>query len=254
MLERLNSILSKNHSDQGDPQSVWIEGQEIPLQWNRKKRLRSISLRADVINGVIKISLPFHASTNSAMQFIDRKKQWIASRFETAPSAIPIGNGTEITFEGEPHQIYWDEKLGRKIVHETGIIQLGGPKDHIQNRIIRWMKEQAYIIFMDDIRHYCKIAGSPTPKLSIGDARGRWGSCSTRGNIRLNWRLVMAPAYVRCSVIAHEVAHIKHMNHSAIFYQWLDTIYEGDRYQADQWLKLHGTGLYMVGQSSTLSR
>lgn len=249
MLDRLNSILSKKSSDEQGPAFITIEGREIPIVWKRNKRARSISLRADTVKGVIKVSMPHHAPTVSAMTFLERKKEWLATRFETAPKPVPIAPNTQIAFEGESHIIIWDKDLGRRIKHETGTIALGGPIDHIQNRVIRWMQQQARIIFMDDIRHYCHIAKADIPKLAIGDARGRWGSCSTRGTIRLNWRLVMAPVSVRCSVIAHEVAHIKHMNHSAAFYDWLDTIYEGDRHQADQWLKHHGTGLYMIGES-----
>lgn len=245
MLDRLNSILSKNRSS--EPDFVTIEGRDIGLIWNRNPRARNISLRTDVVRGVIKISLPTHAPSASALEFIHRKTQWIATRFEAAPQHVVIEEGAQIAFEGDSHVIIWDESLGRKIIQETGVIRLGGPKDHIPNRIIRWMKEQARITYSDDINHYCSIAKAPVPKLSIGDARGRWGSCSTRGTIRLNWRLIMAPASVRCSVIAHEVAHIKHMNHSPAFYDWLDTIYEGDRLEADAWLKRHGTGLYMIG-------
>ncbi len=251
MLDRLNSILSNNRSERhqtpSEPLSITIEGREIPIHWNRNKRSRSISLRTDIVKGHIKVTLPMQARASSAMQFIEKKKQWIATRFETAPKAVPIINGSVIAFEGESHTIIWDADMGRKIIQETGIIRLGGPEQHIQSRVIRWMKQQARIIFMDDIRHYCKTAKADVPSLSIGDARARWGSCSTRGTIRLNWRLIMAPVSVRCSVIAHEVAHIKHMNHSNAFYDWLDTIYEGDRTASDQWLKLHGTGLYMVG-------
>ena len=249
MLDRLNSILSKKSSDEQEPACVTIEGREIPIQWKRSKRARSISLRADTVKGIIKVSLPEYAPTISAMKFLERKKEWLATRFETAPRAVPIIDGAQIAYEGEAHIIKWDEQLGRKIIQDSGIITLGGPKDHIQNRIIRWMKQQAYIIFMEDIEHYCTIARAKTPKLTIGDARGRWGSCSTRGTIRLNWRLIMAPVSVRCSVIAHEVAHIKHMNHSAAFYDWLDTIYEGNRHHSDQWLKRHGTALYMIGEN-----
>ena len=245
MLDRLNSILSKNCSS--EPDTISIEGREIGLVWKRNPRARHISLRTDVVRGVIKISLPAQAPTKSALKFIHRKKQWIATRFETAPQRVKIEDGAHIAFEGESHIILWDENLGRKIIQEAGIIKLGGPKEHISNRIIRWMKQEARIIFSDDIAHYCAIAKAPIPKVSIGDARGRWGSCSTRGTIRLNWRLIMAPVSVRCSVIAHEVAHIKYMNHSAAFYDWLDTIYEGNRLEADAWLKRHGTGLYMIG-------
>jgi predicted metal-dependent hydrolase len=58
----------------------------------------------------------------------------------------------------------------------------------------------------------------------------------------------MAPPHVRRSVIAHEVAHIRHMDHSRDFYDWFETIYEGDRKAADRWLKMHGTGLQRVGR------
>ncbi len=248
MLDRLSSILSKNRSN--EPDTIIIEGREIGLTWKRNPRARNISLRTDVVRGVIKISLPMHAPSANAIEFIHSKTQWIAARFETAPKAITIEDGAQIAFEGESHTLRWDEDLGRKIIQEAGIIRIGGPKDHIPNRIMRWMKEQARITYSDDIAHYCAIAKAPIPKLSIGDARGRWGSCSTRGTIRLNWRLIMAPVSVRCSVIAHEVAHIKHMNHSAAFYKWLDTIYEGDRLAADAWLKRHGTGLYMIGNTT----
>jgi predicted metal-dependent hydrolase len=58
----------------------------------------------------------------------------------------------------------------------------------------------------------------------------------------------MAPASVRRSVIAHEVAHMRHMNHSPDFYAWLDVLFEGNRKAGDQWLKMHGTGLQRVGR------
>ena len=58
----------------------------------------------------------------------------------------------------------------------------------------------------------------------------------------------MAPDEVRRSVVAHEVAHLRHMNHSADFYAWLDALFEGDRKSADHWLKAHGRGLYLVGE------
>ena len=114
--------------------------------------------------------------------------------------------------------------------------------------MLRWLKGEARRVYTTEIAHYCARAGEDVPRLSIGAPRSRWGSCSSRGTISLSWRLIMAPAHVRRSVIAHEVAHIRHMDHSRNFYDWLDTIYEGDRKAADRWLKMHGTGLQRVGR------
>jgi predicted metal-dependent hydrolase len=110
------------------------------------------------------------------------------------------------------------------------------------------LQAEARRVFAEEIAHYCTKADEPVARLSLGDPRSRWGSCSTRGTISLSWRLIMAPPHVRRSVVAHEVAHIRHMDHSKAFYAWLDELYEGDRKAADRWLKMHGTGLQRVGR------
>ncbi|MFX8347067.1 M48 family metallopeptidase, partial [Acinetobacter baumannii] len=75
-------------------------------------------------------------------------------------------------------------------------------------------------------------------------AQRRWGSCSARGAVRLNWRLVMAPDWVRRSVVAHEVAHLIHFDHSPRFHALLGQLFEGDIAAANHWLKRHGRSLY----------
>ena len=156
----------------------------------------------------------------------------------------PVG----VPDEGEAHLIEWQADWPRAICRSEGTIRLGGPEAMIEARVLRWLKAEARRVYTDEIAHYCEQAGEPVPRLSLGDPRSRWGSCSSRGTISLSWRLIMAPAHVRRSVIAHEVAHIRHMDHSRDFYSWLDQLYEGDRKAADRWLKMHGTGLQRVGR------
>ena len=78
----------------------------------------------------------------------------------------------------------------------------------------------------------------------LSRAQRRWGSCARDGTIRLNWRLVMAPGWVRRSVVAHEVAHLVHFDHSPRFHALLAELYEGDIDEANRWLKREGRGLY----------
>ena len=79
----------------------------------------------------------------------------------------------------------------------------------------------------------------------LTNARRRWGSCARDGTIRINWRLVMAPPYVRRSVVAHEVAHLVHFDHSPAFHAFLGEIYEADIRMANRWLKREGKSLYL---------
>lgn len=244
MLDRLKTILSNSLSDP----EVDIEGEAVPVRIRRNARARRISMRADAIKREIRITMPTYAPTSSAMEFVAKKRQWIAARLQSAPEIAPVGAGGEIAVEGEPHVIVWNAAWPRRIEQHEGELRLGGPENMVEQRILRWLKDKARGVFEIEIAHYCAQAGETVPRLSLGDPRSRWGSCSSRGTISLSWRLIMAPVSVRRSVIAHEVAHMRHMDHSPEFYAWLDALYEGDRRTADRWLKMHGTGLQRVGR------
>ncbi len=253
MLDHLKTILSNSLSDdwRSDP-VVDVEGEAVPVRIRRTAQARRISMRADVVKREIRITMPPYAPTRAALDFVAEKKQWLAARLHSAPAAAPLGPGGTVAVAGEPHHIVWNGSASRTVRLVEGAegceLHLGGPEDLVEARIIRWLKAEARRQFTDDIAHYCARAGERTPRLSLGDPRSRWGSCSSRGTISLSWRLVMAPSYVRRSVIAHEVAHMRHMDHSRAFYAWLDTLYEGDRKAADRWLKMHGTALQRVGR------
>ncbi len=244
MLDRLKTILSNSHSDP----VVDVEGEQVPVRILRNPRARRISMRADAVKREIRITMPTYAPTAAALQFVNTKREWIAARLQSAPDAAPLIPGSEVGFEGEAHLIRWQSDWPRRVARTNGELRLGGPEAMAGQRILRWLKAEAREVFAQEIVHYCHIAGDAPPRLSLGDPRSRWGSCSTSGTISLSWRLIMAPVHVRRSVIAHEVAHIRHMDHSADFYAWLDSIYEGDRKAADRWLKMHGTGLQRVGR------
>jgi predicted metal-dependent hydrolase len=249
MLDRLKTILSNSlfNPGGGDP-LVDIEGEDVPVRIVRNPRARRISMRVDAVKREIRITMPTYAQTVMAMDFVAQKRQWIAVRLQTAPDAAPLVVGGEVAVEGQAHVIAWQADWPRKIVQADGELRLGGPEAMVSLRILRWLKEQAREVYTGEIAHYCGVAGEDTPRLSLGDPRSRWGSCSSSGTISLSWRLIMAPPHVRRSVIAHEVAHIRHMDHSRDFYDWFETIYEGDRKAADRWLKMHGTGLQRVGR------
>jgi hypothetical protein len=254
MLDLLKTILSSSLSDPrgGDP-LIDIEGQQVPIRIRRSAQARRISLRADAVRREIRITMPVYAPTQTALEFVEAKKQWIAARLESAPAAAPIAPGSTIAFEGEPHRIDWSADAPRRVERHIGndgaALRVGGPEDMAGARVLRWLKEEARRTMTDDLAEYCAKAGEAPPRLSLGDQRSRWGSCSSRGTISMSWRLIMAPASVRRSVIAHEVAHMRHMDHSPAFYRWFEEIFEGDRKAADRWLKMHGTALQLVGRS-----
>ncbi|VWX60536.1 M48 family metallopeptidase [Sphingorhabdus sp. 109] len=236
-------------SNPSPPESLVINlgGVSYPLQLRRSKQARSIFVSADTVKGVVRLTLPPGASERLAIRFARSKSDWLSACFAEAIPAVPVENGSQIAFLGEPHVIRWSPDFPRAPQIVDAEIRLGGPAEHVEARILRWLKAQARMIYADDLQFYCDRAGTELPQLAVGDARRRWGSCSARKSIRLSWRLVMAPPHVRRSVVAHEVAHLIHMDHSQRFYTLLDRIFESDRRSADRWLKNHGRGLHMVG-------
>jgi predicted metal-dependent hydrolase len=99
-------------------------------------------------------------------------------------------------------------------------------------------------LFGGDVADFAAAAGVADPRVLLSRAHRRWGSCTSGGVVRLNWRLVMAPDFVRRSVVAHEIAHLVHFDHGPAFHEFLDTIYDGDLRAANRWLKREGRTLY----------
>jgi predicted metal-dependent hydrolase len=249
----LNSIFSTSRSDSRsasvdqDALEIELEGRFYPLRVRKLAQARSIAVSVDTVKSEVRLTMPRYVNTAQALRFAQSKSEWLAERFAEALPPIPIVDGAQLAFAGQTHVICWSDQYSRKPVKIDGEIRVGGPQDRVSARVISWMKDEARDVYADDLADYCLRAGMKVPTLSVGDARRRWGSCSGRKAIRLSWRLIMAPPMVRRSVVAHEVAHLRHMNHSPAFYALLDSIFEGERRVADRWLKKHGAALHLIG-------
>src|SRR3546814_8978869 len=93
------------------------------------------------------------------------------------------------------------------------------PAEGLHGRVERWLRRRALEVLSEESRAYAEKAGKPVAGVRLGDPKGRWGSCTSGGRIAYSWRLVMAPPWVRQSVVAHEVAHLVHLNHSPAFHR-----------------------------------
>jgi predicted metal-dependent hydrolase len=159
-------------------------------------------------------------------------------------------DGQTIKYRGEDCLISLEGEGRTARIHagEPRILSVPGDPETTEARVVRFMKKQAKADLTKAVTRHCETLRVSFKGISVKDTRSRWGSCTADGQLAFSWRLIMAPASVRRSVIAHEVAHMRHMNHSPDFYAWLDVLFEGNRKAADQWLKMHGTGLQRVGR------
>jgi predicted metal-dependent hydrolase len=129
-----------------------------------------------------------------------------------------------------------------------GRLVCGGPAEGLARRITAWLRREALALLAEETALYATRAGVAVERVTIGDPKGRWGSCSSRGAIRYSWRLILAPDPVRRATVAHEVAHRLHMDHSPAFHAAAERILGEDPAPARAWLRTHGAALHWVGR------
>ena len=227
-----------------DPQ-VEVAGRMLPVILRRNALAKRMTMRLAPDGSAVRITLPQWGRTAEALEFARKRAGWIAGQLAAVPEPDEIGNGGEVPFCGEALTIRHDPTAPRRVQLDLGELVLGGPLESVPARLKRWLEGQARAQMADDLAFYCLRAGQPVPRLMLSSAQRRWGSCARGGTIRINWRLVMAPEDVRRSVVAHEVAHLVHFDHSSAFHALLGDLFEGDMRAANRWLKRSGRGLYL---------
>ena len=224
--------------------SVTIAGREVPLAIRRHARATRLTMRLAPDGSEVRITLPKWGRTSDALVFAHKRIDWLEGQLAAVPHAAPPEPGGTVLYRGQSVTIGWEPSMPRKPALHGDQLRLGGAAETVTRRVQRWLEAEALHLLGEDLADYCARAGVPQPRLRLSRAARRWGSCSGAGCIRINWRLVQAPDDVRRSVVAHEVAHLVHFDHSPAFRAMLGGLFEGDLKAADGWLKLHGRSLY----------
>ncbi len=231
-------------SGRNDPQ-VEVAGRLIPVVLRRTAQAKRMTMRLSPDGSEVRITLPRWGRSAEALEFARLRSGWLAAQLAGVPEPVSMGDGSNLPYLGELCSVIHDPASSRRVRVEDGKLYVGGPTESLTPRLSRWLQGEARRLLSDDLAHYCEVAAQPSPRLMLSSARRRWGSCAHDGTIRINWRLVMAPNFVRRSVVAHEVAHLVHFDHSPAFHAMLGSIYEHDIRAANRWLKREGRSLYL---------
>ncbi len=163
---------------------------------------------------------------------------------DKAAHPVCVGPGAAVPFLGIERHIDWAASAPRAIRVDGDALCVGGPVETVGRRIERWLKGQALDLLERESRDIAARVGLAVGRVGVGDPRSRWGSCTHDGDLRYSWRLIMAPDHVRRATVAHEVAHLEHMDHSAAFHALVDQLHDGDVAAARCWLRREGRGLH----------
>lgn len=232
-----------------DPSEAALLAQlPLPIDIVPIRRARRMRLRLDEARGRLKLTCPWRTSKKTALTWAIEQRQWIDAQLARSGDAIPFEPNIVIPIEGEDRLILWDAALQRRPKLEASRLVCGGPELGLARRIESFLKDYALAVMSADVAEYAAAAGVVARSVRVGDASSRWGSCSSDGRIRLSWRLILAPPEVRRYVVAHEVAHLRHLDHSADFKALEKALFGPGLQAARAALRALGPGLRRVGR------
>lgn len=225
-------------------------GRDQPLVIVRQRGAKGMRLSIDPRDASVRLSLPLRAPLRPALIWTAGKRQWIEAELAKMPSARPIVPGMTLSIAGTDTVVDWAASHPRRPVLTAGTLRVGGPIEQMPARTLRFLKRHALEMLERETRNLAAAHDIPVGNVGIGDPKARWGSCASSGDIRYSWRLILAPSHVRLATVAHEVAHLVHMNHSREFHNLAATLFRSDPSPARRWLRDHGSALHWIGRSS----
>jgi predicted metal-dependent hydrolase len=216
------------------------------LRWRRSARARRVSLRIDPALGEVVITLPPGAGRRAGLVLLQAHAAWAIQRLAALAPPLKLIPGARVRLGDVPHPVLHDARSRAVTRLCDGRILVGGPPDTVPRRVLDFLRAEAGRRILPRAAGHAEALGVVAGAIRLKDTRSRWGSCAPDGTLAFSWRLVMAPDWVLDYVVAHEVTHLREMNHSPRFWAALARL-NPHRGAAHAWLRQHGPGLLRVG-------
>jgi len=244
------SLFGRSYND-GD--RLEVAGTAVTLKVNR--RARRVSLRLDRTRREIVATAPSPRRLPEAAAFARERAHWIAERIAELPEAAPLRPGMMLSVFGEPVRLEAGTGRAKWLPAGNGEparITAMGQDEGFARAVMLILKRRAMAVLSERTEVYAAMLGEPAPKVTVADAKGRWGSCrpGVRGGpaaIRYSWRLALAPYAVADYVAAHECAHLRELNHGPRFWAHVRALV-GDPKAHRAWLRSEGARLHAFGR------
>jgi predicted metal-dependent hydrolase len=244
------------------------------VELRRSPRAKRFSLKVSHTERAAILTLPNRGRVEDANAFLARHADWLKRQLERLPEPVPFVDGAIVPLRGELHRIKFagPQRYSRVVWNESSAdngappVNLGdlrnlsclradasipslyvtGDREHAPRRFHDWLRAEVRRDLAVSVEKHAKTLACEPKRIAIRDQATRWGSCSTSGTLSFSWRLIFAPPFVLDYVAAHEVAHLREMNHGPRFWRLLRDTVPG-MYKARSWLKANGAELHRFG-------
>ena len=208
-------------------------------------RAKRMALRLDPKTRHINLVVPKRSSIQSAFLFAEENADWIEEKLAELPQPIKFTDGTTLPLLGRPRMIVVEYNPKAKTTNITlnrHEILVSTNKKDPSSRIKRYLVDLAKTSLSTMAHEKAEQIGKTISSLEVKDTISRWGSCSCDGKISLSWRLIFAPKEAYDYVVAHEVAHLVHLDHSQHFWDVCEDLSWKYEY-GHRWIKENGNEL-----------
>jgi len=222
-----------------EPQVIEVDGKPVALRFRRNAAARRLVLRLDSKTGGLVVTLPRKAGLAEALKFVEQSRGWISTTLAKQPQHAKFQDGARLLYRGLHHVLRLSGGPRGVVQIDDGYVHVPGKAEHAPRRLKDFLQAEAKRELTIASRRYADVMGAKFSRISIRDQKSRWGSCSSSGVLSYSWRLILTPDYVLDYVAAHEVAHLREMNHGPRFWRLVLTHCPNAR-AAKQWLKANG--------------
>jgi predicted metal-dependent hydrolase len=236
--------LSRAESNPAEPNSLKVGDRDIPLVFvaNHRARRYVLRLRPD---GTARVTVPRRGSLRAARDFAQRNTAWLGQQLQRLAAQPPCDRtwrlGQNILFRGESASIVAGPNPGLVTVADQAI-RIHETDINLRPAIELHFRRVATAELPPRVFECAQQHGLVVRRVAVRDQKSRWGSCSPRGVISLNWRLIQTPQFVSDYIVLHELMHLRQMNHSDRFWREVQSVCPRFR-DAERWLKAHSAAL-----------
>lgn len=230
-----------------------IDGESVEVILRSNPRARRFIVKVDPSTREVSVVSPSSRSFDRALEFARKEKEWIAGRLAGVPKPVPLQFGAPLMFKGIEHVVRTGD-AGRSPVWvdreaERPTIRVSGKSEHAPRRVVDWLKREARRKIEERVGEYAAVLDVKPKRITIRDTSSRWGSCSSARSLSFSWRLILAPPAVLDYVVAHEVAHLRELNHKPRFWRLVDLLVS-DVAKQQAWLSDNGALLHRYAPKS----
>jgi predicted metal-dependent hydrolase len=222
-----------------------IDGAAVEVKLRLNPRARRVIVKVHPVTGDVTVVAPSRRGLQHALDFARGEQDWIARQRARVPATVALAPGAKLPFRGQAHEIRHGGTRGPLPVwrdNDGRVIWVTGRAEHAPRRIADFLKREARALCEAQALEFSARLGVLPARITMRDTASRWGSCSASRAISFSWRLILAPDFVRDYVVAHEVAHLKEMNHGPRFWKLVEKLHP-DFAVAQAWLRTHGRNL-----------